>query len=452
MIGLGEKDRINTQAFLDQVRQRANVPGISVAISNGSDTLCAVSGMADPAAQTPLHEDHLFAAGCVNKFLTSLAFATTLVSEGMAWDAPIAAYLPELAGSQADFIHIEHLLSHTAGYQGENLLDADVVTAFSLKDMLSTFHARRQLFPPGTVFDYSHSAIALAARLLERRTGTVQAILARHVLQASAATLVPEEQAPAIRLVTGHLPDGRGGYIAVPAHVECGSFWNGSLTGAMLRMSDLARLGVLLAAGDGQGAALADLICGPRAHLPATTVVPNSEERFYRHGLGVARYPTGPHGTRSTTGGQVIAMRFDRERSLAVAIGINALAPHIRDFVLNKLYNALLPADPRPLADLGPAAGEDFSREEVVGEYEGAEHNLLRVVIEGSRILVRPGHNPAVPVDQSVNVAEFRQDGKGRVVPVPSGGPVEAGFFRAPDGGVCLMAGVNAFRLRSPSL
>lgn len=54
--------------------------------------------------------------GSVTKAMTGLVIADAVRRGEVRWDAPVSAYLPDLAGSQAGTVTLHELVTHTAGY------------------------------------------------------------------------------------------------------------------------------------------------------------------------------------------------------------------------------------------------------------------------------------------------------------------------------------------------
>jgi CubicO group peptidase (beta-lactamase class C family) len=168
---LVQADHDKIRRFVEDLRARYSITGVSVAVRIGDDSMAIAVGASDAVTLEELTLGTCFEAGCLTKVLTSL-LATMLAREGLVdMKAPISRYLPELSGKIGDTVQIQHLLSHSAGYQGEDLLDSDVVEGSTWNEFAGSFNYRRMLFAPGCVYDYSHSASVIVGKVIERVTG-----------------------------------------------------------------------------------------------------------------------------------------------------------------------------------------------------------------------------------------------------------------------------------------
>src|SRR5690606_10297985 len=167
--------------FIDQARRDTGVPGIGVAVSMAGRKACAYSGTLAAGGDTPLRAGARFQLGCIMKLLLAMA-ALELATRGtLGLDAPLGEYLPELRSARArDGILVRHLLSHTSGYQGTDILDADA-RALTWATFVAYLHAAPQFFRPGTVFNYEHSEAVLLERILERVAGEDSVRLVRRI-------------------------------------------------------------------------------------------------------------------------------------------------------------------------------------------------------------------------------------------------------------------------------
>ena len=68
--------------------------------------------------------------------------------------------------------------------------------------------------------------------------------------------------------------------------------------------------------------------------LPATVGGPLRELLPVAFGLGAAELRDGFHGNTGVSAGQCLGVRFDERCRMCVAVGLNAMVPYLRDFVL----------------------------------------------------------------------------------------------------------------------
>ncbi|MFP5342990.1 MAG: serine hydrolase domain-containing protein [Candidatus Limnocylindria bacterium] len=169
--------RAALQAQLDRLRERAGLPGISVAIIfDDGTTWLGQSGLADIDAGEAVTRDTAFAIASVTKTFTA-ALTLSLVDDGLlGLDAPVRRYLPDLDPGMDPRITVRQLLDHTSGLR-DYFLDPRIDRAL-LGDRSATWDAARALgyagastATPGRVWRYSNTNYVVLGLLAERVTG-----------------------------------------------------------------------------------------------------------------------------------------------------------------------------------------------------------------------------------------------------------------------------------------
>ena len=165
--------RLDTR--LEQLRKRAGIPGVSVALvwDDGRRWLGA-AGKADIAAKEPMTTGTAFALASVSKTLTA-AVVLQLVGEGrLALDQPVAPLLPAYRLNKR--ITVRMLLDHTSGLPDfflnpriEKPLRAEPDAAWTPERAWSYVISKRPV--PGTVWRYSNTNYLLLGELVEAVTG-----------------------------------------------------------------------------------------------------------------------------------------------------------------------------------------------------------------------------------------------------------------------------------------
>src|SRR5690606_7121332 len=123
-----------------------------------------------------------FQLGCIMKLLLAATTLELACGGSLDLDAPLAEYLPELRSARRrDAILLRHLLSHTGGYQGTDILDA-ASRALTWERFVAYLHSAPQVFRSGTVFNYEHSEAVVLERILERATGEESVALVRRIV------------------------------------------------------------------------------------------------------------------------------------------------------------------------------------------------------------------------------------------------------------------------------
>jgi CubicO group peptidase (beta-lactamase class C family) len=133
----------------------------------------------------PIGTDALFHCGSLAKPVTATA-AMILAEEGLlGLTRPINYYVPELTGAGTQDVLVQHLLTHTSGYDGEALpeaLAAWLSEPRTFPDCPATQHPHlhRQLealypqdlaHPPGTLMSYCNAGYDLLGEVVRRVSG-----------------------------------------------------------------------------------------------------------------------------------------------------------------------------------------------------------------------------------------------------------------------------------------
>ncbi|MGB8909386.1 MAG: serine hydrolase domain-containing protein, partial [Candidatus Cybelea sp.] len=143
-------------AYAPQAMRQQGTPGLSVAITDRSQTLRIITlGYANRDIQMPVTAQTRFAIGSITKSMTALAILALHDEGRVDLNAPVQRYLPWFSiesGGKPILVH--QLLSHTAGipddYAAESGYGYDVVA----------LHDSKTLFAPGTSWSYSNDGYA----------------------------------------------------------------------------------------------------------------------------------------------------------------------------------------------------------------------------------------------------------------------------------------------------
>jgi CubicO group peptidase (beta-lactamase class C family) len=433
--------------FVRDILEHSRVPGISLALDADGRTYQIAHGLRDVVSRRPLTSDTLFDLGALNQFLVALV-VLELVDDGrLDLDGIVSAYLPEIAGANADQIRVRHLLSHAAGYAGENLADPDTAQGYTYEEFVGDFNQRRMLFTPGSVFDQSGTATVLLDRIVRATTGESALEIARDaILKPLGIRATFDGVEAGQELARGHRISSD--VVSCPPARPWSSFWRGSLCGFHMNPRDVVRIGraVVMRSNVFSVATVKRLLC-EEIRVPRVVPGARTEQPICGFTLGCARFPGGTYGARSTMADGTFSLRFDPRSGIVMAIAINAEDAWLGDFVLNKLLQVLgagSVGDTRTDGDISP---EDLSARDLVGTYVGAKDHGLVVELRDDRLALCELHNPAQPPSLGLDGLILAvRDGR-RVV--RDGKPTRASlaFFRDPVTGTpCLQIGGNAFK------
>lgn len=438
-----EEDFPKVQTFLEELIQRTKIPGISVAMNVNGVALEAAAGISDAQTSHPMTPDMHFELGCLNKFLTALIVLELVSKEKINLDQVISHYLPELSGKNGDIIKIRHLLSHTAGYQGENMADPDIQMDYSYEEFVQTFNQLPMHFEPGTVFDYSHSASMILGKITEKVSGhQTRELVKELIFKPLGITPLKGKHSGSAQCICGHHLNLETTQLIVPLTINWCELWQDSLGGAWITMRDLAKLGKAILDGKTISETTKTLLQCHEVKLPSMFVGAKTEQPFFVFSLGHARFPNGSYGMRSTSIGQCCAFRLDLARGMVIAVGVNAEAPYLRDFCINKLSDAMLPEDSPVLPELLPETETVLEPELVSGTYTGKKESVFNITYRDGNLTLSMENNPSIQSrNLFVNIeVEEVADGKIRVTNTPES--ISVGFFRDTERG-CLHAMMN---------
>jgi CubicO group peptidase (beta-lactamase class C family) len=178
-------------AYFDSTlaRQMADehIVGATVAVVKAGEILFAKGyGYADLAAQTPVVADQtLFYPGSAGKLFTWTAVMQLVEQGQLDLKTDVNQYLDfQIPATFAEPITLEHLLTHTAGFEEQ----LEALQVASQKDVLPLGDFLRRSLParvyaPGTTFAYSNYGTALAGYIVERISGEdFEQYLTDHIL------------------------------------------------------------------------------------------------------------------------------------------------------------------------------------------------------------------------------------------------------------------------------
>jgi CubicO group peptidase (beta-lactamase class C family) len=176
--------RAVTEALAAAMR-RNRVPGTALGILAGNREEHVTLGVASVSSLAPLTPDTLFQIGSLSKTFTATAI-WRLVGEGaLAVDAPVQTYIPELRLADqavAAEVTIGNLLSHSAGWYGDEGFDTGDGDDAIARYVAERLPVLEQIFPLGAFFSYNNAAFTLLGRLIEVATGTTYDAALRNLL------------------------------------------------------------------------------------------------------------------------------------------------------------------------------------------------------------------------------------------------------------------------------
>lgn len=152
---------------------RWNAVGMAAAMVHGDEVETVVTGTASIETGFPITEDALFLIGSISKVYTATLVMRLCEIGLLDLDTPVVTYIPELelaSASARDEITLRHLLSHSAGFEGDRFIDYGRGHD-ALAMAISEFGTLTQWFRPGSFYSYCNAGFYLTGRIIEKVTG-----------------------------------------------------------------------------------------------------------------------------------------------------------------------------------------------------------------------------------------------------------------------------------------
>lgn len=370
------------QRRLDEVAAKHDIPGASVAVSQGGESAEACTGVLNRSTGVATTPDSVFQIGSVTKVWTA-TLVMQLVDEGLIeLDRPVRQYLPEFAVADeeaSEMVTVRQLLSHTGGFDGDLFEDTGRGDD-ALDRYLAYLRGAKQVHAPGKLFSYCNSGFCVLGALVAKlRGGTWEAVLRERVigpLGARHMALFPEE-AILFRAAAGHvtLPGGEEQTVYPRWLLPRSNAPAGATSCAAPR--DLVRFGRMFLAGGlaANGTRLLSARAVAAMCTPQVTVPGVRGPLIDRWGLGFGLFDwngTGAIGHDGGTPGQSTIWRIVPDHDFVIAVNANGGAPLglIEDLlapVVEEATGLVVPALPLP-----PAAPTAVALDGYLGRYEGS--------------------------------------------------------------------------------
>jgi CubicO group peptidase (beta-lactamase class C family) len=154
---------------LPELVEEHGVVGAQVAVLHNGEIVDAAAGVRNNVTNEPVTCDTLFQIGSITKVWTA-TLVMQLVNEGLLdLDRPVRDVLPafRLADEEAaSVITPRHVLSHTAGFEGDLFFDTGNGDDM-LEKYLELLAGAKQETPPGELYTYSNSGFVVLGRIVE---------------------------------------------------------------------------------------------------------------------------------------------------------------------------------------------------------------------------------------------------------------------------------------------
>jgi CubicO group peptidase (beta-lactamase class C family) len=308
--------------------QRLRVPGVAVGILHAGKEHTAGFGVTNVDYPSPVLPQTLFQIGSITKTLTATAVMRLVEAGTLDLDAPIRRYVPDLTladESVAARVTLRHLLTHTAGWEGDFALTLNTGRGDdALAKFIAVMREAQQLTPLGDVWSYNNAAFYLAGRVIEAVTGKRYETAAKELVLATLgmthAYFFPEE-VMLHSFAVGHNIVGERAEVARPWPIPRNANPAG---GIITTVGDLLRY-ARFQMGDGTAADGTRILSRAALDLMQTPRVPANDGRR----VGLAWFIQEIDGVRilghgGGTIGQISTFQFAPARTFALAILTNA--------------------------------------------------------------------------------------------------------------------------------
>lgn len=157
---------------LSEMKQR-KIPGCVVGIYQGGKEFIAGFGKTSIEHPLPVTPDTLFQIGSNTKPMVATAIMHLVESEALDLDTPIQKHLPKFTlkdKNVAKQVTMRHLLTHTAGWEGDYFNDFGYGDQ-ALAEMVASMTRLNQMTPLGQTWSYNNAAFYVAGLVIEKLTG-----------------------------------------------------------------------------------------------------------------------------------------------------------------------------------------------------------------------------------------------------------------------------------------
>lgn len=152
---------------------RWNTVGMAAGVIHGDETETVVTGTTNIATGAPITSDALFLVGSISKVYTATLVMRLREQGYLDLDTPIVEYVPDLplaSDTAREEITLRHLLSHSAGFEGDRFIDYGRGDD-ALDKAIAEFGTLTQWFRPGSFYSYCNAGFYLTGQIIQQVTG-----------------------------------------------------------------------------------------------------------------------------------------------------------------------------------------------------------------------------------------------------------------------------------------
>jgi len=153
--------------------KKRKIPGSTVGVYHNGKELIAGFGRTSIEHPLPVTPDTLFQVGSNTKPMVATAVMHLVESGALDLDTPILKYLPKFTlkdKNVAKHVTMRHLLTHTAGWEGDYFNDFGFGDE-ALSKLVASMTRLNQMTPLGETWSYNNAAFYVAGLVIEKLTG-----------------------------------------------------------------------------------------------------------------------------------------------------------------------------------------------------------------------------------------------------------------------------------------
>ncbi|GAA2079178.1 serine hydrolase domain-containing protein [Actinomadura alba] len=209
------------QRLLDEAAAAGDVPGATLAIYHGGESLALATGVLHLETGVETTPGSVFQIGSVTKAYTA-ALVMRLADRGVLdIDIPLITYVPEFRVADpvvSQRLTLRHLLTHTGGIDGDHFLDTGRGDD-ALERYVESCVTLEQAQPPDTIMSYCNSGFVIIGRVVEKVTGgTFEDAIRTELLDPLGVTrtVAFPDDVLRFRAAYGHVPGTDGKPVPAP--------------------------------------------------------------------------------------------------------------------------------------------------------------------------------------------------------------------------------------------
>ena len=292
------------------------IPGAVLGVFHHDERRTVARGVADLVSQSPVTTETIFRIASLTKIFTATGIASLADAEHRPVTAPVTTWYPPFRLAHPDVsaqVTMAQALSHCGGWIDPSTWPESLDDPRMLADCVDELSNAEQLFPAGTLFNYSNSAYQLAGQILSSKVNLpYEQALQERVLGplGLANTGFFQEQFTNQTVASGHVGGEDGLDVVDPWYVHPAIHPTGGLLSTVDDLLSFLTFHAGLLADDSAPLTAAQRLAMMVPHGPGGSLGPISAESI---GLG---------WMRTTIGGRQVAMSFGSDAGLAAGMAV----------------------------------------------------------------------------------------------------------------------------------